>query len=99
MELTIRSTDFRLYESLSELVKEKFNRLPKFYNRIRYCTVTISKEKSEDQKDCVVEAKITMPRKIVYAKQKADTFETAIEMILDALKDQIIHFKEQLQEA
>jgi ribosomal subunit interface protein len=98
MELTTRSVHVKTGKKLANSIEHKFSRLEKLYDRIIYCDVTISKEKNAQQKNCVVEAKLEMPKKVLFAKERAENFEMAIDSVVGALESQVTSYKEQLQD-
>jgi putative sigma-54 modulation protein len=98
MQLNIQAFNTRPKEELMSSIRDKFIKLEKFYDRIHYCEVTIDKEKNSEQKNCIIEAKLDMPRKTLFAREKAETFKLALGQVIDSLKEQITTYKEQLQE-
>ena len=99
MDLTIRAANVKAGKKLSDSIKEKFGKLERVYERILFCSVSIAKEKNAQQKNCFVEAKLEMPKKILFASDRAESFELAIDKVVEALEQQIIRYKEQIQDA
>ena len=99
MDLTIRAAHVKAGKKLSDSIKEKFGKLERVYERILFCSVSIAKEKNAQQKNCFVEAKLEMEKKILFASNRAESFELAIDKVVEALEQQIIRYKEQIQDA
>ena len=98
MKLIIRSVNFNLDQKLEASLRNKFSRLQKIYQRITVCEILAIQEKSSSGRDCILEGKVEMPRKTVFAKESDTTFEAVTDKLFDALKIQILHHKEQLQD-
>jgi len=97
MKLIIRSVNFSLDQKLETTLRNKFSRLQKLYQRILVCEIIAMKEKAEDGRDCILEGKVEMPRKAVFARECDTTFDAVTDRLFEALKTQILHHKEQLQ--
>lgn len=97
MQLTIQSHHFHPGEELMSDIRNKFNHLTRFYDRITQCQVVVSKENNSDQKNCIIEAIVEVPRKSIFAREMAYTFEQALEGLLKALEQQLKHHKAQLE--
>lgn len=97
MELIIRSVNFNLDQKLEATLRNKFSRLQKLYQRIIVCEIMAIKENAADGRDCILEGKVEMPRKAIFARESDTTFEAVTDRLFDALKTQILHHKEQLQ--
>jgi len=98
MEITIQSFHLQPGKKLLDAVENKFRRIEKIYDRINVCEVTLKKEKTSNAKNCIIEAKMDVPGKIIFTKEKAETFELALNKVVYELKQQLTHYKEQLNE-
>ncbi|MBZ5859010.1 ribosome hibernation-promoting factor, HPF/YfiA family [Flavihumibacter profundi] len=99
MQLQIESPHIEPDDKLMELVSEKFEHLGKRYDRIGTCTVVLRKEKSDVRKYYSIEAKMEVPKsKILFASDRAESFEIALEKVVDDLEHQLRKFKEELEE-
>lgn len=97
MELIIRSVNFKLDQKLEATLRNKFSRLQKLYQRIIVCEIMAIKEKPASDRDCILEGKVEVPRKTIFARECDTSFEAVTDRLFDALKTQIMHHKEQLQ--
>jgi len=98
MEISIQSFHLRPGKKLLGTVQDKLMKIEKIYDRINICEVTIKKEKTADQKNCIIEAKLDVPGKIIFTKGKAESFETALNKVVYELKEQLTEYKELLNE-
>lgn len=98
MEVNIQSFHLRPGKKLLDAVQNKLMKIEKIYDRINVCEVTLKKEKTSDQKNCLIEAKLDVLGKIIFTKEKAESFETALNKIVYELKQQLTEYKELLNE-
>jgi putative sigma-54 modulation protein len=98
MQLQIESPHIETDESLMEKVRTRFEHLGKRYDRITGCNVVLRKEKSDVQKYFFIEAKIEVPKEILFASDRAETFEIALDKVIHDLEHQLRHYKELLGE-
>lgn len=98
MKITIESPGIRISQKLQRLIHTKFSRFEKRCDRIVNCDVVLKKEKDNKQKYFTAEARLLIPQKLVFATEKAVTFETAIDKLIDDLEHQLQRRKEALQE-
>lgn len=98
MQLQIESPHIELDEKLVQLMHKKFDHLGKRYSRIHSCTVVLRQENSDIQKYYSIEAKMEVPRTILFASEKEESFELALKKLMDDLEHQLRQFKEELDE-
>ena len=98
MQVQIETPHAELDETVENLVRSKLENLGKRYDRIFHCDVVLRQEKSDIQKYFFVEAKLEVPQKILFANEKAESFEMALDKVIHDLEHQLRRFKEQLEE-
>lgn len=98
MQLQIKTPHAEHDERLGDLVRNKFEHLGKRYERIFNCDVVLREEKSDIQKYFFVEAKMEVPQKILFASERAESFEIALDNVIHDLEHQLRRFKDQLEE-
>jgi putative sigma-54 modulation protein len=98
MQLQIESPHIEVRDSLMEKVRTSFEHFGKRYDRITNCSVVLRKEKSDVQKYFFIEAKIEVPKEILFASDRAETFEIALDKVIHDLEHQLRHYKELLGE-
>ena len=96
MQIQILSTHFEADEELLKFVTKKFRRLEKLYSRLERCNVILKHEKNSRNKKCVVEVRLAVPGEDIFASERAETYQQAIELLLDDLKKQVVKRKEKL---
>jgi len=99
MQLTIESPGLPTDDQLNNLIESKFEDLSKYFDRVVDCQVVLKKENDDRQKFFKVDARLTVPQKLLFATEKAETFEKAVQMVVDDLEHQLRRFKEEREEA
>lgn len=99
MQLTIESPGLPTDDQLNNLIESKFEDLGKYFDRVVDCQVVLKKENDDRQKFFKVDARLTVPQKLLFATEKAETFEKAVQMVVDDLEHQLRRFKEEREEA
>lgn len=98
MQLQIESPHFEPDEELVNLVRSKFEHLGRRYDRINHCDVILKKENSDIQKNSFVEAKMEVPKEILFASEIDETFEMALDKVIHDLEHQLRRYKEELED-
>jgi len=98
MQLQIESPHIEVGKKITNLIRSKFEHLGKRYDRINRCDVVLRKEKSDKQKYFFIEAKMEVPKAILFASEKAGTFEMALDKVIDDLEHQLNRHKEEINE-
>ena len=78
-------------DSLNEMIKKKVNKLSNLYNQIIDTSVYLHEE-GQNIKE--VQLKVNIKNQTLVCKERHDTFESALDMSVDAMKKQIIKHKE-----
>ncbi|WP_297092460.1 ribosome-associated translation inhibitor RaiA [uncultured Draconibacterium sp.] len=98
MEVKINSVHFNADQKLVEFVNKKVNKLDTFFDGIINVEVTLKVAKPEAANNKVAELKLSIPAQdYLFAKKQADTFEEAIDLAIDAIKKQLVKYKEKLK--
>lgn len=98
MQLQIESPHIEAGKKITNLIRSKFEHLGKRYDRINRCDVVLRKGKNDKQKYFFIEAKMEVPRKILFANDKAETFEMALDKVINDLEHQLERHKEEINE-
>ena len=99
MKITIESPRIKVSQKLEKQVRTKFMHLGKIYPRIVSCDVLLRKEKDSKQKYFSAEARLLVPGELLFATEKAETFEIALDKLSDDLAQQLRRHKESWEEA
>jgi len=99
MEITIESPHIEISLELQKEINARLSGLIKMYDRIVSCEVILKKEKRDGQKDYCMEAKLLVPKGFLFAAGNAESFETALDKLVEDIKRQLNWHKEKLQGA
>ena len=99
MILRMHSVHFDADQKLLDYVQKKTDKLDTFYDRIIDGEVIMRVEKSHLNKKEVfgnksVELKINIPGQQLFMKESSNTFEAAIDQVLDRMSRQLKKYKE-----
>ena len=94
MELTIQSVNFDASEQLKAFAEKKVNKLLRFSDDILQSEVIMKGVRPEAPKNKEVSIKLNIKQVDSFASKKADTFEEAIDLCVEALEKQIRRSKE-----
>ncbi|GHB30276.1 MULTISPECIES: ribosome hibernation-promoting factor, HPF/YfiA family [Mongoliitalea] len=96
MKLQMHSIHFDADQKLIDFIQKKADKLDTFYDRIVDGEVFMRLDKNEKNENKIVEIKLNVPGKILFAKQQADSFEAATDEAVEALRRQLKKFKEKV---
>jgi putative sigma-54 modulation protein len=98
MKVNIQSIHFDADIKLLDFVTKKVEKVKTFYEGIDNAMVYLRLEKDAQGENKVVEVKINMSGHEVFAKENSNTFEAAVDLVIDKIKAQVKKHKEKLQE-
>lgn len=98
MNIVIESPHIEGEQIPESLIRRKFEHLGKLYDRIVYCNVVLRKEKSEVQNSFFIEAKIKVPKSILFSSDTAESFEATLNKVIHDLENQLRSHKEKMEE-
>lgn len=94
MEINIKSLHFDADKKLIEFINSKVTKLSQYADNIIDIEVTLKLEKSDINENKIVEIIINIPKIIgIFSKKNAKSFEEAIDLCCEALKNQLIKEK------
>ena len=79
---------------MREYLEQKISKLEQFFSKIIDVQVFLKLENAGQVRDKIVEIKLNLPGKSILIKEIAQTFEAGIDLATDALKRQLVRFKE-----
>ncbi|MGY6558602.1 MAG: ribosome hibernation-promoting factor, HPF/YfiA family [Nitritalea sp.] len=94
MKLQMHSIHFDADQKLIDFVQKKADKLDTFYDRIIDGEVFMRLDKNENNENKLIEIKLNVPGKQLFAKSQADSFEAAADDAIEGLRRQIKKFKE-----
>jgi len=98
MKVNIQSIHFDADQKLLDLITKKVEKTKTFYEGIESIMVYLRLEKDEHKANKTVEIKLNAGGKDIFAKENSNTFENAIDLVIDKVIAQIKKQKEKTQE-
>ena len=98
MKINIQSLSFHASAKLIDFAKEKVNKLAHFSDRIIDAQVILKIDKSDTGSNKRCEIKLSIPGNDLFAGKQFASFEEAILATAEALKQQLVSWKEKDQE-
>ena len=95
MKLQMHSLHFTADQKLLDFIQKKADKLETFFDRIQDGEVFLRIEKGEHARENkLVEIKLNIPGTTLFAKEKASSFEAAVDEAIEALRRQLKKHKE-----
>jgi putative sigma-54 modulation protein len=98
MKVNIQSIHFDADIKLLNLITKKVEKAQTFFENIEKAMVYLKIEKDSHHDNKVIEIKINLEGHEVFAKEQSNTFETALDLVMDKIIAQIKKHKEKLIE-
>ncbi|MFI3294838.1 MAG: HPF/RaiA family ribosome-associated protein [Rikenellaceae bacterium] len=89
MNVTIQTVKFDADQKLIAFINAKFEKLTRFDDTIIDSEVILKLDKDVENGNKVVTFKVNVPGEDMVAEKRAHTFEEAVDLCLEALKNQI----------
>lgn len=97
MEIDIQTADnVTLTAHLESIIKQKVEKLAQIYQHIMGCTVYLH-DNGHGSNDKEIEVKIEVKDNTLFAKEKENSFEKALDLSVEAMRKQILKYKEKKQ--
>lgn len=93
MEIKIQSIGFKADAKLKDVATSKINKLDTFSDSLLSAEVFFKVKNSSDEDNKEVEIKISIPGNDLFAKKHAKSFEEALDLAVEALRNQITKLK------
>lgn len=98
MQVDMHSVHFDADTKLTEHIKEKLQKLELYHDRIISSDVFLRlSHDSDERENKVVEIKLSVRGKELFAKKQSKSFEEAADTVIEALRKQLIKYKEKVQ--
>jgi putative sigma-54 modulation protein len=97
MKINIQSLSFHASDKLTDFTLDKVSKLKQYTERIMHAEVVLKTDKSETKDNKVCEIRLAIPGSDLFASKRQSTFEDAVLRTVDALKQQLISWKERTQ--
>ena len=95
MDIIIRSPGVRLNDRTHIAIQRQIEKLEHLLPGLIICEVLAFKEKSGEAMPCVVQARVVLPGKDLFAKEHGKSFIHAARLLAEDLENQIRKIKEQ----
>ena len=94
MDIKINAVNFTVDQKLVDHLTEKVSKLTLFFDQIISSEVFLRLDKNDEKENKITEIKILIPGKELFAKKQCKTFEEAGDLVVEALRKQIVKHKE-----
>lgn len=98
MQVKVQSIQFSADQKLVSFINQKVNKLNLFFDNILVSEVFLKIIRANSNNNKLVEIKINIPGKELFAKKKCQSFEAATDEAVDAIRRQINKHKGKIQE-
>lgn len=99
MNITVNAVHFTPDQKLVDFATKKLNKLDNFFEGVISAELILKVLKPETAENKIAEIKLSIPSTdYLFAKKQADSFEEAIDLAVDAIRRQLMKFKEKLKE-
>ena len=97
MNIRINAVKFVADAKLEEFIEKKVSKLARYSDDIINAEVFLKLENTPDLENKVVEIKIDIPGNDLFARKQSKSFEESTDVVVDALKQQLLKHKEKLR--
>jgi len=97
MNIKVHSVKIDADKDLNSFIKERVDKLELFHDRIMGSEVFLRMDGASKTDDKIVEIRMTIPGKELFAKKQGKSFEEATDLAVDALRRQLKKSKQKVQ--
>ena len=94
MKVNIISTGVSYNEEFEKLMRKKFTSLEKIYNHITGYEIIMRKNEGAKTRNCEIEGRVLIPKSSFFCSERAETFEMALNRVIENLTRQLRSQKE-----
>ncbi|MCH2214553.1 MAG: ribosome-associated translation inhibitor RaiA [Flavobacteriales bacterium] len=94
MQISVHSIQFKADIKLINFIESRLEKLELFHDKLLDAIVYLKVERNNERGNKMVEIKLNMPGKDLFAKRQAISFEEATDQVVEALRRQIKKTKE-----
>lgn len=98
MKIKIQSPSFHPSDKLIDFTNDKIEKLFQHSSRIMEASVVLKVDKSDDRSNKFCEIRLSIPGNDLFVSRQCVSFEEAVLTAVDALKQQLISWKETRQD-
>ena len=96
MKLQMQSIHFVADQKLIDFIQKKTDKMDTYYDQIIDGEVIMRLDKNNRSENKIVEIKLNVPGKQLFAKHQAESFESATDEVMEGLRRQIKKYKEKV---
>jgi len=97
MNISIQSVRFTVSEHLNQFADQKVSKLEHFFDGIVKAEVILKLDKSESSENKIAEIRLKLPGGELFSKKQTKTFEESVDLACDALRKQLLKWKEKVR--
>ncbi|HLW19643.1 MAG TPA: ribosome-associated translation inhibitor RaiA [Cyclobacteriaceae bacterium] len=94
MKLQMQSIHFVADQKLIDFIQKKTDKLDTYCDQIIDGEVIMKLDKNDRSENKIVEIKLNVPGKQLFAKNQAESFESATDEVIEGLRRQIKKYKQ-----
>jgi putative sigma-54 modulation protein len=94
MDIQVHAVHFTADQKLINYINEKIEKLTLFFDHIIAGEVFLRLDKNSEKENKITEIKLLIPGKELFAKKQCKSFEEAADLVVEALRKQIVKHKE-----
>ena len=94
MNIKIQTVHFDADQKLIDFTTKKIEKLTKLYDGVVGTEVILKLDKNSNDENKIAEIKLEIPGNDLFAKKQCESFEKAVDEVIDALKKQLTKHKE-----
>ena len=94
MEIKTNAVNFSVDKKLVAHIEEKVSKLSLFFDQIITSEVFLKVDNTTEKDNKLAEIKLLLPGSEIFAKKQCKSFEEAVDLSVEALRKQILKYKE-----
>lgn len=98
MNIEIQSLSFHASDKLTDFTHDKVSKLTQFTDQIMRADVILKIDKSDTRENKICEIKLSIPGNDLFVVKQNETFEGAVLEAVDSIKQQVVRWKEKIQD-
>lgn len=97
MKTIFTARHFEASDKLKAYAEDAVQKLDQFYDRILSCTIVLQPTPN-DETPHQAELNVKVPQKLLNASEQADTYEKAVNLVVDNISRQLKKYKDKLEQ-
>lgn len=97
MKVHTESVQFKADAKLLRFIEERLDKVSQLFDRIIEANVVLKLENAGQVKDKIAEMRLNVPGDVLVAKATDKTFEASVDQAVNALRRQLIRYKDRMR--